>query len=230
MPLVSIDLPRRRSRALEIYDVLRAAILDGTLQPGERLVEGTIATLASVSRTPVREAIRMLDADKLVRPAVDGMTVGGLNPKEFADLCIVREALEGLASRLAATSRTELDLMTLDRLMEQWHEAVTADDSAQLATLSYRFHQAIWQFAGNRYLADELHFLKQRVDTTQSTTLLAPGRTQKVTSEHEALVAAIRNRDADGAETLTREHFRGAMAIRIADDRLNGALNPVEAR
>jgi DNA-binding GntR family transcriptional regulator len=68
MPLVSIDLPRRRSRALEIYDVLRAAILDGTLQPGERLVEGTIATLASVSRTPVREAIRMLDADKLVRP------------------------------------------------------------------------------------------------------------------------------------------------------------------
>jgi DNA-binding GntR family transcriptional regulator len=220
MPLISIELPGRRSRSLELYEHLRAAIFDGTLRPGERLVETGIAAKASVSRTPVREAIRMLHADGLVLPSTDGVVVSGLDADEMSELCVVREALEGLACRLAATARSEIDLLTLDGLIEECDHAAAAGDMARLAFLSHSFHRVIWNSTGNRYLAAQLTELKERIDRNQPSTLLSPGRADDAFDEHRALLAAFRARDADGAETVAREHFRRAMAVRLTRDQV----------
>lgn len=214
--LTLIELPGQRSRAVELYDYLREAIADGRLQPGDRLVETRIARMASVSRTPVREAIRMLDADGLVRPSNDGLIVSGLSAQELLDLCVVREALEGLATRLAASARSEIDMMTLDRLVEQCEAAVAAGDLPRLSALSHAFHETIWQSTGNRYLAGQLRDLKSRVDRNQESTLLSPGRVEASIVEHRQLLAALSDRDADRAQSVAEAHFRMAMAIRLA--------------
>ena len=82
--------------------------------------------MASVSRTPVREAIRMLDADGLVRPSNDGLIVSGLSAQELLDLCVVREALEGLATRPAASTRPEVDTLARARPSAQRRPTVAA--------------------------------------------------------------------------------------------------------
>src|SRR6266567_63643 len=108
MPLNKIVLPGKRSKAEELYEFLHNAILECQIEPNERIIEEQIAALASVSRTPVREAIRRLEADNLVQDTGQGLVIVAVTPDELAEFCAVREVLEGLASRLAALARSEI--------------------------------------------------------------------------------------------------------------------------
>ncbi|WP_052890276.1 GntR family transcriptional regulator [Thermogemmatispora carboxidivorans] len=220
MPLSRIQLPGERSRAQELYEFLRNAILDGTLEPNERLVEESIAALASVSRTPVREALRKLEADNLVRDTGQGIVVGTTSPEELEELCAVRETLEGMASRLAARLRSELEVASLRRILEEYREATQQRDVERLVVLNHAFHEAIWQAARNRYLFRELTNLRDLIERLQKTTLDRPERQRAALPEHEALFEAIVRQDEDEAERLARLHFREAMAIRLMMARL----------
>lgn len=217
MPLSTINLPGRQSRARELYDVLRDAILAGSVQAGERLVEESIAALASVSRTPVREAIRRLEADGLVEDSGSGPVAVSVKSDALAEMCVVREALEALASRLAALGRTEIDLLTLEDLAARWRTAIEGDGSeTELVRLNHAFHETMWQASGNRYLVEQLRLLRGRIELSGRTTLGSPERAAEAMAEHSALIEAVAARDADTAEELARIHFRRAMAIRLA--------------
>lgn len=216
MPLSEIRLPGRRPRAQELYEALRNAILRGELEPGERLVEETIAGLASVSRTPVREALRKLEVDGLVRESGRGMVVVDFSYDDLAELCAVRETLEGLACRLAAVSRSELELAALRRIMEDIRAATARADVSRLVVLNNAFHETVWQAARNRYLAHQLRTLRGLIERLQTTTLRVPERRREAMLEHEAILDAIERGDADSAERLARDHMRKAMALRLA--------------
>ena len=217
MPLPPFTLPGRQSRAQELYEVLSQAILDGTLQPNERLVEETIAEMASVSRTPVREALRKLEADGLVRVTHMGIVVAGFSLEELSDLCAVRETLEGMASRLAATLRSDLTVSTLQHIMAQTREACQQGDVRRLVQLNHAFHDCIWEAARNRYLAQQLRLLRRLIERLQHSTLESPQRQKEMVDEHQAILDAIIRQDAEGAERETREHFRKAMAVRLSN-------------
>ena len=115
MPLKPVKLPGARSRADELYDWLRAAIISGDL-PSERLVETAIADLASVSRTPVREALHRLEVDGLVNDGGGGLEVNGFSLDELCRPLRRTGDLEGMATELAATARSALELETLRRI------------------------------------------------------------------------------------------------------------------
>jgi DNA-binding GntR family transcriptional regulator len=227
LPLTTIRLPGRQSRARELYDALRDAILEGALQPGERLVEEQIAAMASVSRTPVREAIRRLEADGLIEDSGAGAVAVSLTSEALAEMCEVREALEGLVCRLAALRRSEMAILTLEDLAARWRAALEGEASEhELVRLNHAFHETIWQMAGNRYLAEQLRILRNRIELSGRTTLSSPDRASEAMSEHAAMLEAISNRDVDGAEDLARTHFRRAMALRLAAVR-SASLEPV---
>src|ERR1051326_8637601 len=101
----SISLPGKRSRADELYDHLRAAIVQGTLEPNTRLVELALAREAGISRTPVREALHRLEVDGLVRTSSRGMVVVDFSEDELVELCVAREGIESMVARLAAAAR-----------------------------------------------------------------------------------------------------------------------------
>jgi DNA-binding GntR family transcriptional regulator len=220
MPLTKIVLPGKRSKAEELYEFLRDAIFDGLFEPNERIIEENIAAMASVSRTPVREAIRRLEVDNLVQDTGQGLVIGSVSPDELAELCIVREVLEGLVSRLAATARSEIDVLSLQNILRDYQQATERQDVQHLVTLNHAFHETIWQAARNRYLYRELITLRRSIERLQKTTLSEPRRQQEALAQHKAVLEAIINRDGDRAEHLARQHFREAMALRLQMERL----------
>jgi DNA-binding GntR family transcriptional regulator len=219
MPLEPVTLPGQRSRAQELYSWLRAAILSGQLRPHERLVETTVAKLASVSRTPVREALHRLEVDGLVREGDGGgLEVWGFSLDELADLCAVRETLEGMATGLAAVSRSDMELSTLRSIVAAEEETLTRKDEAAIkrrVDLNHSFHETIWRAARNRYLAEELAHLRSLIERMQDTTLRHSDRVEQAIAEHLSIISALEGRDGDTAASLAREHFRNAMATRL---------------
>lgn len=218
MPLAPVILPGNRSRAQELYVWLRAAIVSGELRPHERLVETTLAALASVSRTPVREALHRLEVDGLVREGEGGgLEVCGFSLDELADLCAVRETLEGMATGLAAVSRSETEIATLRAIVQAEEDALVSDRMtvADQVELNHSFHETLWRASRNRYLADQLRHLRGLIERMQDTTLRRPDRVREAILDHSAIVDAVEARDSEASGRLARQHFRSAMAARL---------------
>jgi len=215
MPLAKISLVGTHSRAEEIYRLLRDQILEGTLRPDERLVESELAAMASISRTPVREAIRKLEVGGLVRNTGHGMVVGGISREELTDVCAVRETLEGMAAGMAASSRSELGLLSLESVAAEYTAAAANDDLGHQVAVNHTFHERIWQMAGNGYLEAQLRALRSIIERSQATTLTVPTRRQQSVGEHEQLVRLLAERKVDEATDLARLHFRQAMVVRL---------------
>jgi DNA-binding GntR family transcriptional regulator len=220
MSLDSIDLPQGRSRAHALYVRLRAAILSGELRPGERLVESSLAQRAGVSRTPVRQALHHLESDGLVRESEGGgVEVFGFSLDEIADLCAVREALEGMATGLAAVSCSAMELAMLRNVLEAEQEALERDADPEVQVdLNHRFHETLWRAARNRYLVGELRSLREMIEQRQLSTLRSVERQRVALEEHRRIFEAVSQHDAENAERLAREHFRNAMAARLVAD------------
>jgi DNA-binding GntR family transcriptional regulator len=209
-----------QSRADEVYESLRYRILNGELTPNNRLIEQAIATDAGVSRTPVREALHRLEVDGLVESKGRSIVVAGLSAEDLSELGTVRESLEGLAARLAALARSDIDVATLERLVADSEEAAANDDVARFVEINHAFHEVIWTSARNRYLARQLALLRSLIERRQSTTLASRERRADALIEHAAIVRAIVARDPDSAEAAARAHFRNALTIRILNTHL----------
>jgi DNA-binding GntR family transcriptional regulator len=200
-----------------VHARLRSLILSGELVPGDRLVERHVAELAGVSRTPVREALKRLERDGLVRSTSGGAEVLGVSLDDLVELATVRETLEALAGQLAARAATEADLLMLEQIVAHDERTLAAGGEAIAhVELNHRFHQTIWRASRNRYLAGQLGELRDRVEGMQRTTLVDPQRRREAIEEHRAIVDALKQRDPDATSRFTRDHFRYALVARIA--------------
>jgi DNA-binding GntR family transcriptional regulator len=217
---------RSKSLADTVYESLRSRILNGELRPNDRLIEQAIAEQLGVSRTPVREALHRLEVDGLVQSKGRSIVVVELSAEDLAELCTVREALEGLAARLAALARSEIDVGTLEQLVAQNREALANDDVLGAVEINHAFHEVIWTSTRNRYLARQLGLLRSLIERRQSTTLATSDRRAEALSEHITIVHAIATRDPDLAEASARAHFRNALSIRILNARMAGRRPP----
>lgn len=203
------------SRADYVYSVLRRAILDGILQPGQRLREIEIATELGVSRTPVREALTRLESSGLATfTSPRGMMVSQLTRQQVLELYALRENLEGLAARLSSRHASWAEIETLRDCVRREKEQQGADPSV-LANLNKRFHAVIYDAARNRYLLETLSSIRGTQALLRGTSLSAPDRTQAAYQEHLEIVNAIDGRDPDRAEAMAREHIRNALQARL---------------
>jgi len=203
------------SRSEAAYDLLRSSIMEGLLQPGQRLREIDVSDWLEMSRTPVREAFRRLERDGLITFAPHkGMTVTVLDHGAVMELYRMREVLEGTAASLAAQHATDAEIASLEDMIAQ--QETTADtDSHALASHNVAFHNAIYAAAHNRYLLRSLYGLRDSMALLGRTTYSVPGRVQAAMAEHETVVAAIARRDPIGADAAMRAHLRGAQHARL---------------
>ncbi|AFZ69577.1 GntR family transcriptional regulator [Deinococcus peraridilitoris] len=223
MPLPPINIPTHTSLADGVHEALRAAIIRGVLDAGVKLTEVSLAGHLNVSRTPIREALRRLQAEGLLVPSGRSLMVSEVSLEALAELCVVREALEGLAARLAASQRNDIDLWVLADLNNSMHRAVEEDDFQTVIRTNHAFHSTVWQAAHNGYLTTRLAELRETIERMQTSTLHTHERRVEALQEHEEILLAIKSSDADGAERVTREHFRKAEAIRLRQLRLKAA-------
>ncbi len=200
-----------------VYAALKRDILRGVLAPGSPLREEELSRSHQVSRTPVREALSRLELEGLAaRLPRAGLVVSAPTLEEIVDLYVLREALEGLAARLAAERRTELDLTRLEMVLNAAERESHAASQARAISLGKEFHFLICRIAGNKPLQRAISEVHDVVQRFRPNTLSYPGRATDSLNEHRALLEAVRNRDTVGAEKIAAEHVRKVRNTRIA--------------
>jgi DNA-binding GntR family transcriptional regulator len=205
------------STADAIHDAVAEGILSRTLPPGWRLGEERLATLFSVSRTPVREALMRLESESLAaRNRRSGLVVANVTAEQILEIYVIREALDGVAARQAAHFHSPVDVAALKRLNEALGEASAAGAWDQMAQLNVEFHTALARASRNEMLQRFVDQVHQAVRRFQRTTFSAPGRADEAVREHVAIIDAVERQDEAGAETAAREHMQHALAARMA--------------
>lgn len=201
-----------RERAVE---ELRASIVRGELPPGSRITEKSVEQRLGVSRTVVREALRQLESERLVRiqPGI-GPVVSELSADEARQLYEVRAALEAAAARLAAGYADEEHIRGLRAAFERIPDEVPSSLDELLA-LKNGFYTALIAASRNPIIGEQLANVQARISQLRAVTLSAPGRQHAMRTELGAVVEAIARHDADAAFELSMAHVMTASAIAL---------------
>jgi DNA-binding GntR family transcriptional regulator len=208
--------PARGSMPETVADALREAILDGSLAPGSWLREAEVARELKVSRTPVRDAFRILAAEGLIKiNANQGVLVAPMTSDDVIELYVMREALEALAARLAARRAPQRCFEEFSKLIPQMKQVATDGDYEKLTKLNFQFHAIVRDAAGNRYLERALSQVQNAARRFPDPTLGLPGRLKESIQEHVELADAISQGDAAKAEKLATDHMRHLSELRI---------------
>ena len=194
-----------------VYRRLKEQIISGEMAPGSRLIELNIAADFGVSRTPVREALKRLAAENLVlADPARGMIVHAPDTGEIEDVFIVREALDGLAARLAAHRITPSELARLRLIVDTMREAIKGERREQILISNQRFHDVIYSAAGNPMLARVASDLRDFVRRFTTLPFASPDRVEHVLSEHEQILAALEAHDPEAAQRASNAHLDAA--------------------
>ncbi|MCX7173558.1 MAG: GntR family transcriptional regulator [Proteobacteria bacterium] len=201
-------------RAQLAYERLVAAIQSGQLTSGSRVREADVAEWLQISRTPVREAMRRLEAEGMLShmPHV-GVIVTELDAEMVTELYAMREVLEGSAAGLAAQHASEAEIHMLQQIVKG--EKALLHDPDSLMRHNREFHDIIYRSAHNRYLLKSLNALHDALVLLGKTTLSSKARADTSHAEQLAIVKAIIARDQPLAEKLMRAHIRGAYHERL---------------
>jgi DNA-binding GntR family transcriptional regulator len=197
------------------YAVLREAIVSNILSPGARLRADELAKELGVSKTPVREALRKLQAEDLIVSVGNGLTVKVLSERQLLEIYYTREALEGMAARLAAENAGPLDLTTLRAILHDIETAHSRSNIAELRRFTGEFQLAAFRAGNNEYLYSLLRSIQEKIRNYRTTTTTLPGRDDEIVAYCRSLLHSIENRNPDEAERVARANRRRTLELRL---------------
>lgn len=192
----------------EVANSLRDAIFSGAMGAGSFIDEPAVCESMKISRTPLREALKVLAVEGLVRHEPRrGSFVREVSEQDLDDIFPVIALLEGRCAYEAAQRASDADLQALDTLHERLQQHAEANRINEYYATNLAIHEAIISLAGNRWLAQVIADLRKILKLARLQQLHAPGRLAQSLSEHLAVYAALRARDRDGAEAAMRTHL-----------------------
>ena len=192
----------------EVAATLRDRIFSGELAPGMFLDEPSLCQSLAISRTPLREALKVLTAEGLVRHEPRrGSFVNQVTEQDLDEIFPVIALLEGRCAFEAARKATDADLAVLQTLHERLEKHARARRITDYYATNYTIHEAIITLAGNRWLAQVIGDLRKILKLARLQSLRAAGRMDQSLNEHLAVFAALKARDSEGAEAAMRTHL-----------------------
>ena len=199
-----------------VFHTLREAILKGDLKPGERLMELQLAEKLGVSRTPIREAIRMLEQEGFaVTIPRRGAEVAKMTLKDMEDVLEIREALDELAVRIACEKITDEQLKNLIRVKGEFEECTRTGEVRKIAEADVLFHDIIYEATDNPKLVNLINNLREQVYRYRVEYIKDPKNYPVLIREHEAIVQGLREKNSRKAEAAMHEHVvNQAMAVK----------------
>lgn len=213
------DPPLNRSAGDAAVKLLREAILDGRLSPGQRLTEERLADNLRISRTPIREALRVLQTEGLVDWApYQGSTVRTYDAADLDDMYQLRALLEGNAARRAALRITPQDIETMRESCERFEAfgAAAEENVQEIVEENLLFHRTILEAAGSARLAEMVRKVIELPLVYKSWVWYSPNQKRISEHAHRQLTHAIAARDAERAELIMREHVYEARDLLVA--------------
>jgi len=206
------------NRALyeDVADRLREQIFSKQLAPGSWLDEQSLAEQLGISRTPMREAIKVLASEGLITIKMRrGAYVTEVVRKDLEQIFTILSLLEGEAARETAHKATEEELNQLDYWHHRLEKAAADRDIEQFFEINGKFHELIQEIAGNRWMNGVIADLRKVLKLHRRDSLTSTGRLQNSLIEHRAILNALLKRDPVAAETAMRKHLaRGLEALK----------------
>ena len=191
-----------------LREALEEEVATGKLLPGAHLDEVELARRFGMSRTPVREALRLLAGEGLVeiRPR-RGTVVAQVSPQRLLEMFEVMAELETMCARLAARRMTEVELQNVDDAHEECRIASAGRESDAYFYANERFHQSIYLAAHNGFLNEQSLVLQRKLRPYRRLQLRVHDRVNRSFAEHQGILEALRRRDPDAASTAIRSHI-----------------------
>lgn len=204
----------RESLTYETFLRLRQDIIQGRIRPNERLIAGDLAEALSISRTPVREALQLLEAEELVVAVKRGFVVREHTRDEVVEIYEVRAALEGMAARLVAERRQQEAIDGIVALGA--HEEGIASDRSRLVDLNSAFHAAIIEASGNNRLERLNSSNSQQFFNYRIAEMYTDDEAALAVRGHARIVEALVKFDADAAETAAQQHVLEGLRVTLS--------------
>lgn len=197
---ISEIIASHRTLREKVAELLREAIIQQKIKPGERITELEIASRYGLSRTPIREALRQLESEGFLEIIPrKGAIVAALNEKDIRDFYEIKAVLEGYAARIAAEKITDAEITRLERLNRKMKEYATKMDVEGLTLNHNEFHRFILEICGNDKITSVVsnlvqQFLRFRFFVSSSSSL------NRVHADHDKIIAALKAHDGALAE------------------------------
>ena len=204
---------RTVSLADQVFERLETDILTGRYAQDEILTETRLSEDMGVSRTPIREALRRLEQEHLIKMTGKGITVIGVTDKDLFDIYTIRMRLEGLAAAYAAERANGENLAPLREALELQEYYVMRHDADRIKLMDSRFHEELYRLSGSNALYDTLFPLHNRVQKFRRAAVQNSGRAEMSLAEHRRIFTCIEAGDANGAELAMQAHVEHAMQI-----------------
>jgi DNA-binding GntR family transcriptional regulator len=194
--------------AQQAADRIREMIRSGRLKTGDRIREESMCAAMGVSRTPLREALRILSSEGLIESIPNrGSCVAQPSIETVGEMFFVMAILEGTCARLCAQHLDPKGLRRLDELFEKLERHCREENRAQYMAVNHRFHSLVQELAGNQVLSRIIDGLRQKILLHRYRQIYLPDRLQESMREHRALQKALREKKPDAAEACMREHL-----------------------
>jgi DNA-binding GntR family transcriptional regulator len=203
----------RRPLAEELADRLREMIVEGELPPGERISEKALCDRFGVSRTPLREALKVLSREGLVTLTPNrGAAVAALTIADLEEAFPIMAALEALTGELAAKRAADAEVAAVAALADSMEAAWRGKDRARYLTLNDEFHAALSEAARNPTLAEMKRALDRRIRRGRRRASVSEARWAEAIAEHREIAEALAARDAGRLSALLRRHMQNKLA------------------
>lgn len=209
-----LDFERPNSLVNQIYKTLGRAIANGSIAPGQGLKETELQQHFDVSRAPIREAIRLLEADRLVvADAYKKKHVRLIMYNDLLEVIPVLACIEGCAARLAVLQINSDDIKAFEEINDEMKQAYLAGDLDQCNDLNFKFHTLYVKASANETLIQALRPIIRRVVWLWVSTLYRqrPNLFEDTIGEHDKIIDAILNRDARKAEDMVKKHIENVL-------------------
>lgn len=205
----------RRSLGQDVFEYLKNAIIDQTIEPGERLVESKIADMLGISRTPLREALHKLEREDWIEKIPSGgYMVVTLTKNDIEHTFGIRSVLEAYAASLAAENHTQKDLIPLEKKMKEYQDCLEKNDTNKLQKINTEFHDLLYALSGSPKLIKMINQLRAQISRFRQIILKQDQFAHESNEDHIRMLSLIRGRDGHGVEQLVRHHIiKGKNAV-----------------
>lgn len=210
------------SLADQVFEKLEHDIITGVYARGDHLTELRLVEELGVSRTPIREALRRLEQERLITESGKGAVVLGITVEDLMDIMDIRQRIEGLASYYAAKNCTPGGLEELRQVNELQDFYYGRHDIPNLRQMDDRFHESIYKLSGRAVIYDTLQPLHRKTQRFRSISIEDDTRLSRSIAEHRSIFHAIEAGDAPLAAELTTQHIQNAKENMIARFDYNG--------
>ncbi len=199
--------------AEQVYQELRKEIIEGKIEKGRQLTELSLSKAMGVSRTPVREAMKQLEAEGLIELRPNrGAVVLGIETRDFRDIYEIRSLLEGRAAEKAALNADEDRVNQLMEITDLTEFYIERGDYERVTVMDDRFHALIYEMTNSRILQKILTDLHAYAESIRERSIKEPGRAVETLKEHRAILEAISEKDEKKAGMLMSCHIQNAAA------------------